>query len=68
MDLRFGCRGQSAPLGGGETRLWPDKALVVQRMVDGSRVDTRPVLIIDLPAQHILEEAWFCRCGNRQFA
>lgn len=60
VDLSFGFRGLSLLLDGGPPRLLPDNSgCQVQRMMDGSLVDTRPVLIIDLPPQHVLEEAWF---------
>jgi hypothetical protein len=62
IDLSLGFRGLSLILGlGAEApHLRPDNsACQVLRLTDGSVVDSRPIVIMDLPPQHVLEEAWF---------
>lgn len=60
VDLSYGFRGLSLLLEGAKVVLRPDNGgCQVQRMPDDSLADSRPLLILTLPPQHVLEEAWF---------
>ncbi|KAA0588403.1 hypothetical protein J2848_007003 [Azospirillum lipoferum] len=59
IDLRFGFRGLSLVLGKEATLVPDNTACGVIVTPNGAVVDTRPIVILELPPQHILEESWF---------
>ena len=59
IDLAFGFRGLSLVLGAQATLVPDDTACGVIEAPGGTVVDTRPIVIIELPPSSVLEEAWF---------